>query len=151
MINKKKVLTMTYDMEDFLRSSVELYLQLFPDAPKLKPVASPCIVEDHEDAPVAVPWTGTSDRQEDVLGVSGISGDAATAYTDTDCELEVVRSQSFCVPVARVIMKIMYAARMARPDLIRAIGYLARYLTKGSPEFDEASQADVLRAEFSRV
>ena len=32
--------------------------------------------------------------------------------------------------VTRVIMKLMYAARMARPDLLRTTSYLARYLTK---------------------
>ena len=37
--------------------------------------------------------------------------------------------KEFNVPAAKVIMKLMYCARMARPDLLRTISYLARYLT----------------------
>jgi hypothetical protein len=34
-------------------------------------------------------------------------------------------------------MKVMYVARMARPDLIRTISFLARFLTKWSEEMDK--------------
>merc|ERR1712051_712191 len=37
---------------------------------------------------------------------------------------------------AKVIMKVFYAARGARYDLLRAIGRLARYITKWTPECD---------------
>jgi len=43
----------------------------------------------------------------------------------------------FHTEAARVIMKVMYAARMARPDLIRAISFLARFLTKWSDDLDK--------------
>ena len=33
-------------------------------------------------------------------------------------------------------MKILYAARMCRPDLLRAIGHLACFITKWAPEHD---------------
>merc|ERR1712051_1014879 len=37
---------------------------------------------------------------------------------------------------AKVIMKVFYAARVARYDLLRAIGGLARHITKWTPECD---------------
>ena len=50
---------------------------------------------------------------------------------------EVPPAKQFHTDAARVIMKVMYAARMARPDLIRTISFLARYLTKWSEEMDK--------------
>ena len=37
---------------------------------------------------------------------------------------------------AKVVMKVFYAARVARPDLLRAVGHLSCYLTRWSPECD---------------
>ena len=37
---------------------------------------------------------------------------------------------------AKVVMKVFYGARVARPDLLRAIGHLSCYLTKWTPECD---------------
>ena len=44
--------------------------------------------------------------------------------------------RSFHAPAARVILKLRYSARMARPDLLRSISYLARYLTKWDESCD---------------
>ena len=38
---------------------------------------------------------------------------------------------------AQVAMQVFYGARVARPDLLRAIGRLSRYLTKWSTQCDE--------------
>ena len=38
---------------------------------------------------------------------------------------------------AQVVMKVFYGARVARPDLLRAIGHLSRYLTKWTKQCDE--------------
>ena len=35
---------------------------------------------------------------------------------------------------AQVVMKLFYCARVARPDLLRAIGHLTRFLTKWSKQ-----------------
>ena len=48
-----------------------------------------------------------------------------------------VEPKDFNVPAARVIMKVMYAARMARPDLLRTIAFLARYFTKWTEAMDK--------------
>ena len=37
---------------------------------------------------------------------------------------------------ARVLMKVLYGARMARPDLLRAVGSLACRITKWTPRCD---------------
>ena len=37
---------------------------------------------------------------------------------------------------AQVVMKIFYAAREARPDLLRAVGHLTRFLTRWTKECD---------------
>ena len=60
------VQVMTYIVEDFLKSSVELYVELFPTAPSLAVassarVATPCTLETHEHAPVALPTTSGLD------------------------------------------------------------------------------------------
>jgi hypothetical protein len=48
-----KVRTMEYDMEDFMRSCVKVYLELFPKAPPFRTVSTPCWPEDHKDAEAA--------------------------------------------------------------------------------------------------
>ncbi len=37
---------------------------------------------------------------------------------------------------ARIIMKVLYGARMARPDLLRAVNRLARFVTRWSVDCD---------------
>ena len=46
-------------------------------------------------------------------------------------------AKNFNTAAARVIMKVMYAARMARPDLSRSIAYVAKYLTNWTEEQDK--------------
>jgi hypothetical protein len=46
-------------------------------------------------------------------------------------------AKQFHTDAARVIMKVMYVATMARPDLTRTISFLARFLTKWSEEMDK--------------
>ena len=112
-------------MEDFLNSSLDLYRDLFPNAPKMNSVSamkvqSPCVPEDHQLAPAAI---GNSEEEVDQYASGAIP------VTSGDFPVEV-EPKDFNVPAARVIMKVMYAARMARPDLLRTIAFLARYLTK---------------------
>ena len=41
-------------------------------------------------------------------------------------------------PIAsRILMKVLYAARLARFDLLRAVCHLARYITKWTKECDK--------------
>ena len=75
----------------------------------------------------------------------GSGGYPADPLSDGDCLADsggypaspAGDSTSFHTSAARVSMKLMYAARMARPDLLRSIAYLARYLTKWDDSCDK--------------
>ena len=57
----------------------------------------------------------------------------AVVMAEPDTEPEPGRLKSIA---AKVLMKLFYAARLARFDLLRAIANLARYVTKWRPEHD---------------
>ena len=57
----------------------------------------------------------------------------AVAVAEPDAEPEPGRLKSIA---AKVLMKLFYAARLARFDLLRSISNLARYVTKWRPEHD---------------
>ena len=115
-------------------SSVELYVELFPTAPPMTAassarVATPCMPESPQQAPAAVPSSDAHDT----------SGGVEPADTEElgGVDPAVGASRNFHTAAARVSMKVMYAARMARPDLLRTIAYLARYLTKWTEDHDK--------------
>ena len=102
--------------EDFLRSSVGFYQGLSPTAPPIASapscrVSTPCVPGTHEHAPAAVP--NADSHAGDQSG-----GDPADAV-----------ATEIHTAVARVILKGMHAARMARPDLLRTVAQLARFPT----------------------
>ena len=115
------------NMEDVLKSSVEIYVDLPPDGAivgalrlrrALRHLAPP---ETHEQAPAAVPPPIA--RNPDQLGSDpedvGPQGGVSPAEGAT---------KNVHTVVARVVMKVMYATRTARPDLLRSIAYVARCL-----------------------
>ena len=112
-------------MEDVMRSSVKLYRELFPMAPTFRDVSRPCWPEDHSDVEAAKVVNDGGD-------VTAMGG----GVTAKDTFDEVADSEStpkqFHTEAARVVMKIMYAARMARPDLLRTISCLARFSRSGT-------------------
>ena len=81
---------------------------------------TPCTPEDHQQALAAI--VNSEDEVADF---------ASGAIPADD------KPREFNTVVTRVIMKVMYAARMARPDLLRTIAYLARYLTKWTDDMDK--------------
>ena len=89
-----------YTMEDCLRASVDIYMEVFPKAFSLASASSstastPCYPETHDRAPVALPNSEVHNLDQ--------SGGGPT---------EVV-AKEFHVAAARVIMMVMYAANMA--------------------------------------
>ena len=120
-------------MEGFLRSSVKLYMELYPQAPVLRVVSTPCWPEDHHDAETIRVVFGGGD-------ITAIGGDVIANDTYDEVATSESTSKQFHTEAARVIMKIMYAARMARPDLIRTISFLARFLTKWDDHMDKRLQ-----------
>ena len=116
-----------------MRSCVKLYRELFPTAPAFRDVSTPCWPEDHNDAEAAK----VVDNGGDVIALGGDVTADETYVEVADSETE---PNQFHTEAARVIMKIMYGARMARPDLLRTIAYLARFLTKWNEDMDKRLQ-----------
>ena len=54
----------------------------------------------------------------------------ASVVNEPEAEPEPGRLKSIA---AKILMKLFYAARLARFDLLRAIANLARYITKWTP------------------
>ena len=73
----------------------------------------------HEVAPAAMPRSDS-----ELVDQSGGGPAEATA-------------EASHIAVARVITNVTYAARMARPELLRTVVYLARCLTKWSADMDK--------------
>jgi hypothetical protein len=102
MIDGAAVDVMVYNMEGFLKSSLELYRNVFPTAASMATTSSmkvqtPCTPEDHQQAPAAV-----------VNSEAEIADFASGAFPAED------KPKEFNTPAARVIMNVMYVARMAR-------------------------------------
>ena len=186
-INGKKVTTMTYDMEDFLKSCVKNYLELAGlTEDKLKHVATPFLPEGHResqagapqpgDNPTTCPWCKhtfqtectrcgpqrrhqcAAAQQPDCQG-----GGSDNQARDSDAKPEgktakkkkkktsehvdwgnedpnEVTSQEGSgrlQPIAaKVLMKILYGARLARFDLLRAVCHLACHVTRWTSTCD---------------
>ena len=97
-----KVTCVEYDMKDFLTSCVTKYCDLAKVDPKsLRKVDTPFITAPPE-----------KEKSLDVSGEQVVKGG----------ELQPIASS--------ILMKILYAARMARHDLLRACNFLATKVTK---------------------
>ena len=118
-----------YAMEDFFRSAVLLYQELVPLSPKLpeegtgqaKCVSTPSMPETHNGADAAKAGgteSGGYPTSEPLADDTDASGGRPTSSVHAD--------RNFHTAAARVIMKVVCGARMARPDLLRAISYFAR-------------------------
>ena len=103
-----------YNVEEFLVSCVDKYRELVPGF-KLRKVAAP-FIPDPTPTPMA-PIT---------------SWEAAIENTPA-ARCESGQPQPIA---AQTLMKVLYAARMARLDLLRAVNFLAAQITKWSPRCD---------------
>ena len=184
--------TMTYDMEDFLASCVDRYLELAGNGVKLRTVATPFLVEDQGTSPQGAPnqygpfsecpWCNhtfpahthkpakdsnlkaavsvngsiadNNSNAESATGDVYISSSNIEAQCDHNYGVEVraVPAQSCkenggtpppspdegrLQPIAaKVLMKILCAARLCRFDLLRAVCHLAIFVTKWTSECD---------------
>jgi hypothetical protein len=104
---------MTYNMEPFLRDSVSKYTELTGNS-RFRKVTTPC-VEDPE-------WADD--------GVNIPSSPEAIEAKLKEGELKHV--------AARILMKVLYCARMCRYDLLHAIGRLACRITPWDVSCDRA-------------
>ena len=130
-----RVSTMTYDMESFLEQCVDKYREIAGKHVAFKHVATPSLPEDTKQHParapcaqgdaVVCPWCSCS--------FSGRGSDSpresAKDSTDTAGHSTEVRGE-LAPHAASILMKLLYAARIARFDLLRSINTLARNVTK---------------------
>ena len=136
-----RVSTMTYDMESFLDQCVEKYKEIVGKDVVLKYVATPSLPEDPKQHPARAPcskgamnicpwckcsFSGQGDKP---------SSEAAKGIQDAAGPNSEVRGE-LAPHAASVLMKLLYAARIARFDLLRSINNLARNVTKWSKHDD---------------
>ena len=121
-ITGKQVPSIEYDMEDFLRACVDRY----KDLAKVTTLRA-----------VSTPFTGlttTSDIKRDATAMP------ATQPDDGDANgIAPAPKPGKLQPIAaRVLMKLLYAARMARYDLLKAVNTLACFIHKWDLQCDVA-------------
>ena len=137
--NGKKVKTITYNMEGLLKLSVEKYLDIIGKDTKLKKVSTPSLPEETKSSPyrapsdgkrrVECPWCAhTFDPEMSVLSETGNSHPGQDS--------ESLNRGNLAPHAASVLMKLLYAARIARFDLLRSINALARNVTKWTKDDD---------------
>ena len=134
-------------MEDYLRSTVTKYVELVRKTtgaePKLSKVPTPFLQEDHADNPAAMPcaegsavecpWCKHSFPKDSAKPPAPRRAKSKPNATDPGGNTGKLQPLA-----ASVLMKIMYAARMARFDLLRAVSRLACYITKWDVKCDKA-------------
>ena len=136
-----KVSTITYDMESFLEQSVQKYLEIAGKDTVLKKVPTPSLPEEAKDHPARAPcgtgpvsqctWCGTIHPiTEPTKSKTDPTGSSAPKPGDE------VKVGELAPHAASVLMKLLYAARIARFDLLRSINMLARNVTKWSKSDD---------------
>ena len=137
--NGKKVKTITYNMEGLLKLSVEKYLDIIGKDTNLKKVSTPSLPEETKSSPyrapsdgkskVECPWCAHSfDPEMPVLYETGSSRSGQDS--------ELLSRGNLAPHAASVLMKLLYAARIARFDLLRSINALARNVTKWTKDDD---------------
>ena len=137
--NGKKVKTITYNMEGLLKLSVEKYLDIIGKDTKLKKVSTPSLPEETKCSPyrapsdgkrkVECPWCAHSFDPE-------MSALNETVNSRPGQDSETPNRGNLAPHAASVLMKLLYAARIARFDLLRSINALARNVTKWTKDDD---------------
>ena len=136
-----KVSTITYDMESFLEQSVQKYLEIVGKDVSLKSVPTPSLPEEAKDHPARAPcgegpvsqctWCGTVHPITEPTKSKSVPT-SNSAQTPVD---EMPKGE-LAPHAASVLMKLLYAAHIARFDLLRSINMLARNVTKWSKQDD---------------
>ena len=82
--------------------------------------------------------SGTSPDYKELGGPRAeILKHADTPYVDENKDVNLDGHAGYLAPVAsKILMKVLYAARMGRWDLLRACNFLACYVTKWTEEHD---------------
>ena len=144
-----KVKTVSYDMSDLLKMTVEKYLGIIGEK-TLRRVATPMLPEITREHParapasdghsIQCPWCSCDfdPKEADKRKLSPGSGgapDPASKGKKQPEEKDMPRGK-LAPHAASILMKLLYAARIARFDLLRAINSLARNVSKWSDRDD---------------
>ena len=135
------VSTMTYDMEGLLKLSVEKYLDIVGKDTKLKNVSTPSLPEETKRHKSRAPCPGNPQKKTTCPWCAHeFDPDAPLFYDDGSQGKDVSPGKSergaLAPHAASVLMKLLYAARIARFDLLRSINSLARNVTKWTVDDD---------------
>ena len=114
------VSTMTYDMEGLLKLSVEKYLDIVGKDTKLKHVSTPSLPEETKKHKSRAPCPGDPKKKVSCPWCSHeFDPDAPEFYKPGT-------TGALAPHAASVLMKLLYAARIARFDLLRSINFFGQ-------------------------
>ena len=152
--------TMTYDMEYFLQSCIEQYKSVIGPKVSLRPYSTPFMPEDHRDSPAGAPgagpvrecqWCFLTDPPQSVAqyqsvdklpvrrkpktetSVGSTMNDGKSVSTDGKHDHD---EGALASVACSLLMKVLWVARLARPDLPRAVNYLATKVSKWTSKCD---------------
>ena len=162
--------SLSYNMEEFLTSSVKLYLEIAGEGTVLQQVDTPFVDEDDRGNPtrqpnttgqaLQCPWCAHTDSdtafkpmqsKTSIKSKTRSSGPTRAGASDEKHnerddpvssgptragQIDPTTPSGKLNTTAARILKVFYAARVARFDLLRAIGHLSCYLTKWTDECD---------------
>ena len=137
-----RVSTMTYDMESFLEQCIERYKEVAGKDVMLKSVATPSLPEDTKQHPARAPSSSSKDTYKcpwcscTFAGRGCISPSEHAKGTEETADPNSEVRGELAPHAASILMKLLYAARIARFDLLRSINNLARNITKWSSKDD---------------
>lgn len=133
-----EVSTVTYDMGGLLRASVDKYLEIVGKETKLKNVATPSSPDETKWRPSRAPAQGDSKHKVTCTWCSHQFDPTQKQSVDTGTVADdSAQVRGALAPhAASVLMKLLYAARIARFDLLRSINSLARNVTKWTKDDD---------------
>ncbi len=148
-ISGKKCKTMTYDMSSFMKQCVEVYCELAskmmqkvitPD--KLRKVPTPFLhagssgsIKECQGSCTLCQATCSRDQSRHLV-VGSDTSEQSDSESDSDDDFMQDCGGRLASVASKILMKILYGARMARPDLLKAVGRLATKVTKWNPQHD---------------
>ena len=126
---------MTYNMEGLLKLSVERYLELVGKDTKLKQVSTPSLPEETKQHKSRAPAPGDPKHAVQCPWCStkfdpGLPVALQPGASDSRPESVEVQRGALAPHAASILMKLLYAARIARFDLLRSINTLAQQCDK---------------------
>lgn len=122
-----EISTLTYNMEGLLKLSIEKYQEIVGNV-KLKQVSTPSIPEETKKSPYRVPAPGKN-GVECPWCAHTFDPDVSRPYqsqtSSRGAQLDESNRGALAPHATSVLMKLLYAARIARFDLLRTINTLA--------------------------